>query len=112
MKAIVDRPRNFEPLLKASTTPQLAPPFLTSTPHQREDVLASTYLTCIGLLCTVAFQQHKARTCHESVTFTIRLLWPPLFLKSVSLELLKLKTPFGGVRTSVTEEKYLRSSEL
>ncbi|GFU81817.1 uncharacterized protein TNCV_3380771, partial [Trichonephila clavipes] len=32
------------------TTPELAPPLLTTTPHQREDVSASTDLTCIAAL--------------------------------------------------------------
>ncbi|GFX97436.1 hypothetical protein TNCV_2839961 [Trichonephila clavipes] len=39
------------------TTSELAPTLLTSTPHQQEDVSASTYLTCIGLFCTAGLQR-------------------------------------------------------
>ncbi|GFT16038.1 hypothetical protein TNCV_3315771 [Trichonephila clavipes] len=35
-------------MVKTSTTPEMAPPLLTTTPHQREDV--STHLTCIAAL--------------------------------------------------------------
>ncbi|GFW34086.1 uncharacterized protein TNCV_287701 [Trichonephila clavipes] len=37
-RAFGDGPRNFEPWSR--TTPELAPPLLTTTPHQREDVSA------------------------------------------------------------------------
>ncbi|GFW27647.1 uncharacterized protein TNCV_765291 [Trichonephila clavipes] len=37
-RAFGDGPRNFEPWSVTWTTPELAPPLLTTTPHQREDV--------------------------------------------------------------------------
>ncbi|GFV74650.1 uncharacterized protein TNCV_5130921 [Trichonephila clavipes] len=39
-RAFGDGPRNFEPWQVTWTTPELAPPLLTTTPHQREDVSA------------------------------------------------------------------------
>ncbi|GFW92694.1 hypothetical protein TNCV_520101 [Trichonephila clavipes] len=35
-RAFGDGPRNFEPWSSDVTTPELAPPLLTTTPHQRE----------------------------------------------------------------------------
>ncbi|GFV27477.1 uncharacterized protein TNCV_4267161 [Trichonephila clavipes] len=37
-KAFDDGPRNFEPWSRTWMTPELAPPLLTTTPHQRENV--------------------------------------------------------------------------
>ncbi|GFW51022.1 uncharacterized protein TNCV_3593041 [Trichonephila clavipes] len=37
-RAFGDGPRNFEPWSSDVETPELAPPLLTTTPHQREDV--------------------------------------------------------------------------
>ncbi|GFT15438.1 uncharacterized protein TNCV_3264551 [Trichonephila clavipes] len=39
-RAFGDGPRNFEPWSNDGTTPELAPPLLTTTPHQWEDVSA------------------------------------------------------------------------
>ncbi|GFX65140.1 uncharacterized protein TNCV_4820311 [Trichonephila clavipes] len=39
-RAFGDQPRHFEPWQVTWTTPELAPPLLTTTPHQREDVSA------------------------------------------------------------------------
>ncbi|GFY01408.1 hypothetical protein TNCV_850161 [Trichonephila clavipes] len=39
-RAFGDRPRNFEPWPSDVTTPKMAPPLLTTSPHQREDVSA------------------------------------------------------------------------
>ncbi|GFV16398.1 hypothetical protein TNCV_1525441 [Trichonephila clavipes] len=62
--------------------PELTPFLQTSTPHQREDVLAPTDLTCIGTLYKADLQRYQARThytptMNESVILTIRLPWPP-----------------------------------
>ncbi|GFU50816.1 uncharacterized protein TNCV_2495201 [Trichonephila clavipes] len=40
MKAFGDGPRNFEPWSSDWTTLELAPPLLTTKPHQREDISA------------------------------------------------------------------------
>ncbi|GFT93960.1 uncharacterized protein TNCV_2133441 [Trichonephila clavipes] len=39
-RAFGDGPRNFEPWSVTWTTPELAPPLLTTPPHQREDISA------------------------------------------------------------------------
>ncbi|GFU78953.1 hypothetical protein TNCV_307941 [Trichonephila clavipes] len=66
-------------------TPELEPPLLTSTPHQREDVSASTDLTCIAPLHAPGLEPYVRRhqpqdsnpmfddTSHEFATMTSQL---------------------------------------
>ncbi|GFV04641.1 uncharacterized protein TNCV_295181 [Trichonephila clavipes] len=39
-RAFGDEPRSFEPCQVMWMTPEMSPPLLTTTPHQREDVSA------------------------------------------------------------------------
>ncbi|GFU72975.1 uncharacterized protein LOC103524116 [Trichonephila clavipes] len=52
----------LNPGRETRTTPALAPPSPTFTPHQQENVFASTDLTCNGPLNTAEFQRYRART--------------------------------------------------
>ncbi|GFU42162.1 hypothetical protein TNCV_4553721 [Trichonephila clavipes] len=62
------------------TTPELAPPLLTTTPYQREEVRDSTYIKSIGCLYTAGFQLYWVRTHDKLDRLDSNLVakWPGL----------------------------------